>query len=188
MSVYYILDNSLDILYAVTEPSGELVESNELFKGFTSHIKPRKFKDVLEDGSDVDALLQAVKRANEHEPECVRFYAKTKQKSGAARWIMWNVYCINGALHFIGVNLYDVTSITNHEYERQQILLEEFRFMLSHELRQPLTSVSSLISLLLNKANMDEKERNKMLKMIAESVEKLDESIKALVRKAAREL
>jgi nitrogen-specific signal transduction histidine kinase len=188
MSVYYILDNSLDILYVVTEPSGNVVESNELFKGFTSHFKPRKFQDILEDGSDIDAVLQAVKKANEHEPECIRFYSKTKQKSGASRWIMWNVYSINKSLHFIGVNLYDVTSITNHEYERQQILLEEFRFMLSHELRQPLTSVSSLISLLLNKDSVEDTEKEKMLKMIGESVDRLDQSIKALVRKAAREL
>jgi signal transduction histidine kinase len=60
--------------------------------------------------------------------------------------------------------------------------------MLSHELRQPLTSVSSLISLLLNKDSVEDTEKEKMLKMIGESVDRLDQSIKALVRKAAREL
>jgi signal transduction histidine kinase len=93
-----------------------------------------------------------------------------------------------GAIHFIGFQLIDVTSITAHEYERQRVLLEEFRFMLSHELRQPLTSVSGLVRLLNNNTTPSDTEKSDLLKMLNESVLNLDEAVKALVKKATRQL
>jgi light-regulated signal transduction histidine kinase (bacteriophytochrome) len=82
----------------------------------------------------------------------------------------------------------DVTSISSHDYERQRVLLEEFRFMLSHELRQPLTNISGLVQILMQHQGASDVDRKDVLTMIHTSVNKLDDAIKILIKKAAREL
>jgi signal transduction histidine kinase len=93
-----------------------------------------------------------------------------------------------GAVHFIGFQLVDVTSISAHEHERQRVLLEEFRFMLSHELRQPLTSVSGLVKLISGNRSLSETERGELLQMLEQSVVNLDEAVRVLVKKATRQI
>jgi hypothetical protein len=189
MLTRYILTNSIDLLYIVTDSVGTIVSSNDLFKEYISHIKPSKVTDVMADGSDKDSCIEAVIKAKVLLPIPIRFYAQTKQKSGSLKWNLWNVYYILDTLHFIGVPIMDVTSITSHEYERQKKLLEDFRFMLSHELRQPLTSVAGLVKLMIEKDTLeDEGENSDLLLMIQQSVQRLDDSIHALVNKAAQQL
>ena len=61
--------------------------------------------------------------------------------------------------------------------------------MLSHELRQPLTSVAGVVKLLLDKGgNVGEEEQTELLKMVDDSMKRLDESIHLLVKKATRQL
>ena len=61
--------------------------------------------------------------------------------------------------------------------------------MLSHELRQPLTSVAGVVKLLLDKGNnVGEVEQIELLKMVDDSMKRLDESIHLLVKKATRQL
>jgi K+-sensing histidine kinase KdpD len=61
--------------------------------------------------------------------------------------------------------------------------------MLSHELRQPLTSVAGVVKLLLDKGDkVGDQEQNELLKMVEDSMKRLDESIHALVKKATRQL
>jgi K+-sensing histidine kinase KdpD len=61
--------------------------------------------------------------------------------------------------------------------------------MLSHELRQPLTSVAGVVKLLLDKeGKMQDLEQTELLKMVDDSMKRLDESIHALVKKATRQL
>jgi signal transduction histidine kinase len=101
---------------------------------------------------------------------------------------VWNCFAIEDTLHFIGVQIVDVKSINSHDHERQRMLLEEFRFMLSHEIRQPLTNISGLVQLMLNHPMSNNDEKRDLLKMINTSVIKLDDAIKVLIKKAAREL
>jgi light-regulated signal transduction histidine kinase (bacteriophytochrome) len=81
-----------------------------------------------------------------------------------------------------------VTSISSHDYERQRLLLEEFRFMLSHEIRQPLTNIAGLVQMLMQHQGASDLDKKDVLSMINTSVNKLDAAIKILVKKAAREL
>jgi K+-sensing histidine kinase KdpD len=61
--------------------------------------------------------------------------------------------------------------------------------MLSHELRQPLTSVAGVVKLLLDKeGKMEDSEQTELLKMVDDSMKRLDESIHLLVKKATRQL
>ena len=189
MSTQYILANSIDLLYVVADYEGSIVRSNDLFKEYCSHIKPKKVSDIITDDTELDDYVASVKKAIEITPNPVRIYARTKQKNSGLRWNLWNCYAILGSLHFVGFQITDVTSITSHEHEKQKVLLEEFRFMLSHELRQPLTSVAGVVKLLLDKGNnVGEDEQIELLKMVDDSMKRLDKSIHHLVKKATRQL
>jgi signal transduction histidine kinase len=60
--------------------------------------------------------------------------------------------------------------------------------MLSHELRQPLTSIGGLVQMIMEHKEITEEERKGIMEMIADSVQKLDEVIRLLVKKATRQL
>ena len=120
MSAIYILANSIDLLYVVSDYEGKIVSSNDLFKEYSSHIKPKKVSDIISDDTELDDYVQSVKRAIEITPKPVIIYARTKQKNSGLRWCLWNCYAILGSLHFIGFQITDVTSITSHEHEKQK--------------------------------------------------------------------
>jgi signal transduction histidine kinase len=188
MSSLFILENSIDLFYVVTDDSGLIVSSNELFKNYVSHIKPSKIADIISIEGDQEDFIKAIQLARLHSPEPSRVYARTRQKNTIDRYNIWNCFAIEDTLHFVGIQLVDVTSINSHDYERQKLLLEEFRFMLSHEIRQPLTNISGLVQLMLNHPISNNEEKRDLLKMIHTSVNKLDDAIKVLIKKAAREL
>ena len=60
--------------------------------------------------------------------------------------------------------------------------------MLSHELRQPLTSIGGLVQMIMEHKEITEEERKGIMEMISDSVQKLDEVIRLLVKKATRQL
>ena len=188
MASLHILESSIDLFYVITDKDGNIVTSNDLFKEYSSHIKPGNILDIAAQDSDRDELLKAIRKAESKSPDPIRAYAKTKQKMASERYNMWNIYSIVDMLHFIGIQLVDVTSISNHEHERQKMLLEEFRFMLSHELRQPLTSIGGLIKMLNEHSWATDQEREGIMRMLANSVDKLDDVIRLLVKKATRQL
>jgi nitrogen-specific signal transduction histidine kinase len=189
MSARYILTNSIDLFYVVTDENGVIIGSNDLFKEYSSHIKPKNVSEMISDDSDFSEFSDSVKRAKERAPLPIRFYAKTKQKNGSMRWNLWNIYFILNSLHFVGLPITDVTSITSHEYEKQKQLLEDFRFMLSHELRQPLTSIAGLVKMLIETDySQTDEESVRLLEMVNLSVEQLDKSIHNLVKKATRQI
>jgi nitrogen-specific signal transduction histidine kinase len=188
MSSLFILEHSIDLFYVVTDEHGLIVSSNELFKNYVSHIKPSKIGEIISIEGDKDDFIKAIETARKHSPEPSRVYARTRQKNTSDRYNVWNCFAIEDTLHFIGVQIVDVTSINSHDHERQRMLLEEFRFMLSHEIRQPLTNISGLVQLMLNHPMSNDNEKRDLLKMIHTSVNKLDDAIKVLIKKAAREL
>ena len=147
MSSLFILENSIDLFYVVTDESGLIISSNELFKNYSSHIKPSKIGDIISIEGDKEDFIKAIQLARKHAPEPSRVYARTRLKNTIDRYNIWNCFAIEDTLHFVGIQLVDVTSINSHDYERQKLLLEEFRFMLSHEIRQPLTNIAGLVQL-----------------------------------------
>jgi nitrogen-specific signal transduction histidine kinase len=188
MSSLFILEHSIDLFYVVTDSDGKIYTNNELFKNYVSHIKPTKITDIISIEGDKQDFIEAIERARKHSPEPSRVYARTRQKNASDRYNVWNCFAIDDTLHFVGIQIVDVTSISSHEHERQKNLLEEFRFMLSHELRQPLTNIAGLVNMLMQHQVASDLDRKELLGMIHSSVNKLDDAIKALVKKAAREL
>jgi signal transduction histidine kinase len=189
MSIKYLLANSLDILYCVTDADGKIVSSNELFKEFVSHIRPTIILNILADSVDEDELIDAIKKAKLTPLVPVRVYLKVRGKNNSFRWNVFNIYSILNSIHLVGFQIIDVTSITAHEHEKQKVLLEDFRFMLSHEIRQPMTSIAGLIKIMLEKNDSEDSSENiALLKMVNQSVIDLDAAIHNLVKKAARQI
>jgi signal transduction histidine kinase len=189
MSARYILANSIDLFYVVADTHGVIIGSNDLFREYSSHIKPKNVAEIIANDSDLTDFVDSISKSKENSPAPTRFYAMTKQKNGSLRWNLWNIYYILNSLHFVGLPITDVTSITSHDYEKQKQLLEDFRFMISHELRQPLTSIAGLVQMLIEKDYSQTDEENIiLLKMLNSSVEQLDESINVLIKKATRQI
>jgi nitrogen-specific signal transduction histidine kinase len=188
MSSLFILENSIDLFYVVTNQDGKIVTNNELFKNYVSHLQPTKITDIISIEGDKEDFIKAIETARKHAPEPSRVYARTRQKNASDRYNVWNCFAIGETLHFVGIQIVDVTSISSHDYERQRLLLEEFRFMLSHEIRQPLTNIAGLVQMLMQHQGASDLDKKDVLSMINTSVNKLDAAIKILVKKAAREL
>ena len=186
MASVYILETSPDLLYAVTDMNGNVTKSNELFRQYTSHIKPVLITDIITE-SDLDDFIKSIDHAKQISPNPFRTYAQTRQKTGAHRYNVWNIYLINSSLHFIGVQLFDVTSVTAHEHERLKQLIQDVAFMASHELRQPASSLKGLIELLRTQA-ADLRELSELIDMAKESVDKTDAAINQLVKRLTRQI
>ena len=118
MSVKYLLSNSLDILYAVSDKEGLIVSTNDLFKEYTSHIRPKKISDIISEDSDLDELISSIDKAKNTPLVPVRLYFQVKQKNGSRRWNLFNVYSIINSLHFVGFPILDVTSISIYAFSR----------------------------------------------------------------------
>jgi len=176
----------LDLFYVVTDLQGNIITSNSLFKSYISHIQPKKITDIVTIETDREDLIAAIKKSIKQSPEPSRVYARTKHKKLSERYNVWNCFTIGDRITFLGVQLVDVTSITAHEYERQRALLEEFRFILSHELRQPFVNIKPLTKMLRD-TNVDD-EKIALLEMVDACVDKLDEAMRQLINKAAREI
>lgn len=189
MSVKYLLANHLDVLYVVSNNDGVIISSNDLFKEYTSHIRPKKITDIISEDSDLDEIIVTIEKAKQNPLIPVRVYFQVKQKNGARRWNLFNIFSILNSIHLVGFPVIDATSVTAIEHEKQKLLLEDFRFMLSHEIRQPMTSIAGLVNLLLEKSSCDENsDTAEISKMINQTVADLDSAIQRLVKKAARQI
>jgi signal transduction histidine kinase len=186
MSLLFILENNLDLFYVVTDMDGNIISNNSLFKSYVSHIQPKKIIDIIDIETDREDFIEAIKKAKKQSPDPARVYARTKHKNLVHRYNVWNCFAIGTRITFIGIQLVDVSSITAHEYERQRALLEEFRFILSHELRQPFVNIKPLTKMLRD-TNIDD-EKIALLEMVDACVDKLDTAMKQLINKASREI
>jgi len=188
MSATWIMFNSPDMLYVISDLDGNITRKNDYFKEYTSHIKPANISDIIAYEPDADDLIDAVKRAKEKKGERVRCYLTIKQKNLAMKFIEWAIYCIGSKLFFVGIPLVDVTSRTSHEYEKLKKLLEDINFDISHELRRPVTSSASLVKMILEDDSDDKESRNELLVMLQKSISETDEVAHGLAKKAARQL
>jgi hypothetical protein len=94
MASLHILESSIDLFYVITDQDGQIVTSNDLFREYSSHIKPRNILDIAAQDSDRDELVNAIEKSRKKSPEPIRVYARTKQKMASERYNMWNIYHI----------------------------------------------------------------------------------------------
>ena len=132
-------------------------------------------------------MLSAIDKAKKAPMEAIRVYVRIKQKNQNLRWNLFNVFYILNSIHLVGFPILDVTSITSHEFERQKTLLEDIRFMLSHEIRQPLTAIAGLVDMMLQNSD-SETNNSELLKMMQDSSKRLDDAIQRVVKKSTRQI
>ncbi len=189
MSSKFILQNSLLNLYVVTDFDGKIVSQNENFENSVSHIKPSNFIDIVSDEADYPEVKTAIDKAKAKSPDPKSFHAKTRQKNGAHRWFIWEVFSFTGNLHFCGHDILDVVSVVSYEYERQKQLLEEIRFVQEHELGQPLMSIIGINSILESHSKeRNDEELDSLIAMQKESAEKLNSVMYKIRKMANRQL
>jgi signal transduction histidine kinase len=175
-----LLENSLNIFYIRTSEKGDLLYSNELFNSYVSHIQPKTIYHVIYFSDDIEVANKAMARASKSSPFPTSFQCRVTQKNGAKRWVTWEVAYGNGQYHFFGIQLFDVVSITAHEYEEQQRLLEKIVWIQSHKVRKPLANIIGLIELIDKSMSSENNDDKDILKMLKDSSKELDEVIREI--------
>lgn len=173
-----LLENSLNLFYVRCNDEGEIGYTNELFSSFASHIQPENVNNFVTHTQDQEEMGKSMNRAMELSPFPVSFQCRLNQKNGAKRWSTWEIAYGKGVFHMIGIQLFDVVSITAQEYEEQQRLLERISWVQSHKVRKPLANILALSDLLSKNANAEDK---MILKMLTDSSKELDEVVREIV-------
>ena len=173
-----LLENSLNVFYVKCDLEGDIVYTNELFSTFASHISPSSVYHFVSTDVDQEKMKSAMTKSKQTSPFPVSFQCRITQKNGAKRWSTWEVAHGRDTYHLIGIQLFDVISITAHEYEEQQRLLERIAWVQSHKVRKPLANIIALSDLISKNANDEDK---MIIKMLRDSSNELDEVIKEIV-------
>ena len=178
-----LLENSLNVFYVRCDQEGAIVYSNELFENFASHISPTNIEHFVSTGVDEEKVNAAMSRAELSSPFPVSVQCRLTQKNGAKRWSTWEVAFGQGLFHFVGIQLFDVVSITAHEYEEQKNILEKIAWIQSHKVRKPLANILALTDLIKKNANEEDK---LIIKMLSDSSNELDQVVKEIVELSTR--
>jgi len=173
-----LLENSLNLFYVRCDNEGEIEYTNQLFSTYASHIQPKNIDHFITNTDDQEEKAKAMKRAVDSSPFPSSFQCRLNQKNGAKRWSTWEVAYGRNNYHMIGIQLFDVVSITAQEYEEQQRLLEKISWVQSHKVRKPLANILALSELISKNANDEDK---MIIKMLTDSSKELDEVVKEIV-------
>jgi hypothetical protein len=174
-----ILENSLHAFYLCSSDEGEITYSNELFNDFASHISPTNIEHFITIDNDKDLMKKAMDKAVERSPFPSSFQCRLKQKNGASRWSTWEVAFGLGTFHFMGIQLFDVVSISSHEYDTQRRVLENIAWIQSHKVRKPLANIIALSELIAKTPGID-KDKLEVISMLKTSSEELDDVIREI--------
>jgi hypothetical protein len=174
-----LLENSTSVFYLKVSEEGLIEYSNEYFRSYISHIQPAKIDHFIYDVDDMKLAKSAMAKAVKSSPFPANFQCKITQKNGAKRWCSWEVAYGNGQYHLFGIQLFDVISITAHEYEEQQRLLEKIVWIHSHKVRKPLANIIGLVAM-IGKDPSAYSEEAQVIKMLKESSEELDDVVREI--------
>lgn len=173
-----LLENSLNVFYIKASEDLQIEYSNELFNSYASHIQPKNLGHFIFDDSDMSSAKKAMAKAVRSSPFPTSFQCRITQKNGAKRWCTWEVAYGNGQYHLFGIQLFDVVSITAHEYEEQQRLLEKIAWIQSHKVRKPLANILGLVDL-MDKNNKSEDDKG-IIDLLKTSSDELDQVVREI--------
>ena len=175
-----ILENSLHVFYVCCNKEGDITYSNELFNTFASHISPTNVEHFITIQEDMELLKKSMGRAVDGSPFPFSFQCRLLHKNGAKRWSTWEVAFGKDTFHLVGIQLFDVVSISSHEYEQQKRVLENIAWIQSHKVRKPLANIIAL-SELMAKSKDYSSEKLEVLSMLRTSSQELDGVIREIV-------
>ena len=156
----------------------------------------KEFKVKLKEG---DRLLDYVSEEKKQETlkklekalsgEKVNYELSFTQEDGSESWYNVNIFTVtDDSKKLLGLVIAseNITRRKNIEFERDKMLsdivhhnkdLEQFAYIISHNLRSPVANILGLSSLIENSPEMDKTTFNECLKGLSLSVKKLDEVI-----------
>lgn len=187
MSASHVLHTHPEMFYLLaSEGDCAIINANDAFKDYTSHIRPKYFSDIVGVDVEIEDVNEALRRAKKKKPDPHRFYCQVRSKSGVFKFVEWYVWNYSGIYHFSGQRIVDLSNRTTIEYERMEALLEDFKHALEHDFGQPLTSLKGVIRLALNESNTKEKEQ--LLKIMEETTDKVIEAWGSISSRIHRKL
>ena len=114
--------------------------------GYTlGELQEKRFLDFVHP-DDIEATLQVLAELSEQKP-VINFTNRYLRKDGTYRWIEWRS---KPAGKLIYAAARDITERKKHEEEllRSNAELEQFSYAISHDMRQPLHTISSYLQLI----------------------------------------
>ena len=172
MASSHVLHTHPEMFYLIaSEGNCAIITVNDAFKDYVSHIKPQSFSDIVGVDTELEDVQKALQKSKKNKPEPVKFYCQVRGKNGILKFVEWYVWSYSGLYHFSGQRMVDATNRTAIEAERLEAMLEDFKHALEHDLGQPITSLSRIVSLILQEA--DDKERTSLLRLLEETNNKI---------------
>lgn len=164
------------------DANGAITYRNKNFQTSFNNIRPVKFTEVLADEEDLEDFNIAFSNATKNPNTVEVFCCKMLQRTGVARWSIWEIMKQHDQYYLAGQLLYDVVSKTSFEYEKIKKSMEDIKMMISHEMRQPVTSIVSLVTLIRAAYRQQEPEEfERLCQMLEQSTTALDSAFKRAI-------
>jgi PAS domain S-box-containing protein len=186
-----IFDNT-NVCYILSDANFQLISFNSA--AVATYAK--EFKVQLREGDRLLDYLPEGRKAESRKRfekvlsgEKVNYELNFAQDDGSTTWYNVNMFAVtddsNKLLGLI-VSSENITNRKNIEFERNKMLsdivqhnknLEQFAYIISHNLRSPVANIIGLSALLENRSTMNEETFDKCMSGLTLSVKKLDEVI-----------
>jgi len=186
-----IFDNT-DVSYVLLDKKFNIISFNN--SAAASYAKQLNVK-LTEGKNFFDYLPEEHKLATKSKYELVlqgkkvKYEVNFQKADGMYEWYCMNAFPVYDDLsNILGIIIAgeDITGRKLAELEREKITsdlmernttLEQFAYIISHNLRSPVANITGLSNLILNSKSLDKKDFNKCMEGLALSVKKLDEII-----------
>lgn len=186
-----LIENSND-LFTMFDESFNIIfrsQSAERITGWSSNemLNENGTKNIHPE--DLEYALNIIKDIKENPGKNVKLQFRNKHKNGHYIHVEGNIVNLLNDNHVnaIVINFHDVSDIKNAEKDKERIVsdiiqrskrLEQFAYIVSHNLRLPVANILGLTNLLNNSSH--EEEKVDLLRYLHESTAQLDEVIKDL--------
>lgn len=186
-----IVDNT-NISYILLDKNFKIISFNQCaLKGYKQELGrdlaigeniidylPAKRKNIVREG--YEQVLKGEK---------LNYEVNLAQPDGSVNWYHMNVFPVSDTTQVIlglVVSAKDITIRKNIELEREKITadllqrnqtLEQFAYIISHNLRAPVANITGLSNIILNMPDLKQKDYKRCMEGLALSVKKLDDVI-----------
>ena len=177
-----MLENSIGYYFFRSDEQGNILYMNNLLESHLDHIEPKSVVDFIKIEGDFEKSLDSCMKAIAISPYPAPFQCRLLQKTGVYRWSSWEIFHDGDVFSWLGGQLFDVVSITAHQYEEKCSLIEKILWFQNHKVRRPLSSILGVISLM--EKTIDEETRS-LVDLLSYSSKELDEVIKTVTKLAS---
>lgn len=190
MASAHILNSHPELFYLVSDDDGKILRQSKSFKEFVSHIKPLNFRDIVTVDADWDEVYDALVDSKKRPAEHVSFSCQTKGKTGRLRYVKWHVYYVVSSYHFTGMQILEDVPASAIELQKKNEQIESILHAIHHDLRQPMRSLSGLISLRhdLMKVGDSQEDLIETERLIVEATKKVDDAFQEILIRVERRI